>query len=98
MKHGEIPMRFPSPGEGCSRGDTQDPEVTAPPEQFLASLARLLQALLSPARSSWQSQGTLPSTRVRRVAPASASPDSGLQLYGKWRILSLCVRIYIERG
>lgn len=65
MKHGEIPRRFPSPREGRSRRDTQDPEVTDPPEQFSASLARLHQALLSPALSSRQSQGTLPSTRVQ---------------------------------
>ena len=34
MKHGEIPRRFPSPGEGHSRGYTRDPEVTALQSSF----------------------------------------------------------------
>lgn len=74
MKHGEMPRRSPSPREGRSRGDTRDPEVTAPPQRFSASLARLLQAPLSPAGSSRQSQGTVPGTRVRRAGPGQRQP------------------------
>lgn len=43
----------------------KDGEGTGPLEQSLASLAHLLQALLSPVRYSLQSQGTLPSTRAQ---------------------------------
>lgn len=104
-RHGSVPKGHPvPPGHGVgvqgSPGGTPlavlprdwcSSEVTAPPEQFWA---RLLQALLSPARSSRQSRGPFPA----HAAPASASPDPGMQRCGKPCILSLCVRIYIKRG